>query len=437
MKNTLFLLLVLPLLATGQSTVPRRGMLSVMAGYGLSLTFPQPTVTVLNGPYRLKAEEVENPECYDDAGRLVSCNGQNRQLSLGLLYRLANRSHTAGWMLSGNIFMQSQTFTLNYPANRSFRIPVACTPSIRRHLQSTGASVSLGRFWNLRGQDGMQWHARLGLMMAQGFSYLRGTTPTALPDARPVQYVSGNSGTIIEMYPEVARQNWLVTPEIGLTTNDFPVELAASLHLPVVTPTVFSERHSFVENNRITGQNRVDYRNAVFMLTARLGFNVTPRNRRTPRPQRKPDKIPEPNRPEPTLPVPDPHTHYPSPTRSRFDDVALRQPVRLLVHFDQSKSILLPESFTDLNQLIAWMQANPTTQIRLEGHTDLIGDEPENLDLSRRRVVAVKNYLSLRGVSSYRVETAYYGETRPLNRNCPPPNFCPENRRVEMVITNR
>lgn len=438
--NRLFLLatlLLLCALAGAQTTVPRRGMVSVLAGYGVSATFPQPTVTVLNGPYQLKAENVQNPECYDDAGHLVPCNGTNRQLSLGLQYRLTDRSRTAGWMLFASVSMQEQTFTLNYPASRGFRIPVNCTPSIRRHLLSTGASVSLGRFWDIQGQ-GLQWFARLGVMMNRDFRYLRGTNAVPLPDPQPLTYVSGNSGTIIGMYPQAAQQNWLITPEIGLTSSEFPIELAASVHLPVVQPTVFSELHSFVENGRIVGQNRVDYQNAVFMLTARLGFNLTGKTRRTRTPRTRPEPAQEPPKHEPTPVTPDPvPVHQSAAPVDRFADLPVNKPIRLLVNFDQSKADLLPESHTDLDELARWLTTNPGAEIRLEGHTDLIGDEAENMDLSRRRVSAVKKYLSGRGIVSFRVETAYFGGSRPLNRDCPPPYYCPENRRVEMVIKKR
>ncbi len=379
----LLVLLLSPLLASGQTTVPRRGMVSILAGYGVSATFPQPTVTVLNGPYQLKAENVQNPECYDDAGHLVPCNGTNRQLSLGLQYRLTDRSQTAGWMLFANVSMQEQTYTLNYPSSRGFRIPVNCTPSIRRHLQSTGASLSIGRFWDIQGQ-GLQWFTRLGVMIGRDFRYLRGTYAVPLPDLRPLNYVSGSSGTIIEMYPQTLQQNWLVMPEIGLTSSEFPIELAASVHLPIVQPTVFSELHSFVENGRIVGQNRVDYQNAVFMLTARLGFNLTGKTRRTRAARTRPEPAQEPPEPAPMPPAPDPvHVHQLSAPVGRFAGLPANKPIRLLVNFDQSASVLLADSFDDLNELARWMQANPLAEIRLEGHTDLIGDERENLDLSR------------------------------------------------------
>lgn len=444
MKNHLLLFALLPLLSSAQTTVPRRDMFSLVGSYGVSTTLIQPKVTVVSGPYALRPETVNNPECYDDNGHLVNCNGNNRQLAIGVLYRLTNRAETGGWMLFANASMQEQTFTLNYPANRGFRIPVNCTPSIRRLLRSTGVSVAVGRFWDIQSGGGTQAFVRMGGMVAQNFQYLRGTYATRLPDPNPISYISGGSGTIINMYNQVPQYNVLFTPEIGLTTNDYPFELAMSVQIPVFQSTVFSELHTFAENNYITGKNRVDYTNATFNLTARLGFNLLAKTRRARTPRQRPAPEPPSVRPEPKRTTPAPTTtpvdpspvHRTEPETGRFDK-PLNKPITLLVNFEQSKSNLLPDSHADLDQLVQWMKANPIAEIRLEGHTDLIGDEQENLDLSRRRVVAVKDYLSARGIASYRVETAYFGESRPLNRNCPPPNYCPENRRVEMIIKKR
>lgn len=83
MKNTLLLFVLLPLLGSGQTLIPRRGIFSLMASYGVNGTIRQPQVTVLSGPYQLRPETVDNPECYDNNGRLVSCNGKNEHLGLG------------------------------------------------------------------------------------------------------------------------------------------------------------------------------------------------------------------------------------------------------------------------------------------------------------------------------------------------------------------
>ena len=103
------------------------------------------------------------------------------------------------------------------------------------------------------------------------------------------------------------------------------------------------------------------------------------------------------------------------------------------IYFAQSKYELQAESFSELNQLTTVMRQNPTMTIRLEGHTDIIGDFDANLELSRNRVFAVKRYLIGKGIADARVEAVGYGHSRPINSTRGTPH--PENRRVELVIT--
>ena len=103
------------------------------------------------------------------------------------------------------------------------------------------------------------------------------------------------------------------------------------------------------------------------------------------------------------------------------------------IYFNVSKYDLKPESFPELDRLVTVMQANPTMQIRLEGHTDTVGEFDANVELSRNRVNEVRRYLVSKGISAGRIETVGYGPSRPINTNKTLKER-PENRRVEMVI---
>lgn len=103
------------------------------------------------------------------------------------------------------------------------------------------------------------------------------------------------------------------------------------------------------------------------------------------------------------------------------------------IYFNASKYDLQPESFPELDRLVTVMQTNPTMQIRLEGHTDTVGEFDANVELSRNRVNEVKRYLVGKGISASRIETVGYGPSRPINTNKTLKER-PENRRVEMVI---
>ena len=103
------------------------------------------------------------------------------------------------------------------------------------------------------------------------------------------------------------------------------------------------------------------------------------------------------------------------------------------VYFSVSKYDLKPESFPELDRLVGVMQDNPTMTIKLEGHTDTIGDFDANVELSRNRVDEVKRYVVSKGIRADRVETIGYGPSRPINTNKSLKER-PENRRVEMVV---
>lgn len=100
------------------------------------------------------------------------------------------------------------------------------------------------------------------------------------------------------------------------------------------------------------------------------------------------------------------------------------------IEFDVGKYELRPQSYPELNQLAQLMHDNPTLKIRLEGHTDVLGDFDTNLELSRNRVKEVKAYLVKKGIDAGRIDTIGYGASRPLIKKS-----ADQNRRVELVIT--
>ncbi|MEM1407828.1 MAG: OmpA family protein, partial [Bacteroidota bacterium] len=103
------------------------------------------------------------------------------------------------------------------------------------------------------------------------------------------------------------------------------------------------------------------------------------------------------------------------------------------VLFEQSKPIIVPSSYEQLNQVVALLRENPSIKIRLEGHTDNRGDAKQNLKLSKERVEAVKAYLVKRGVAKKRVSGKGFGGTKPIADNSKLETR-KLNRRVEFII---
>ncbi len=74
---------------------------------------------------------------------------------------------------------------------------------------------------------------------------------------------------------------------------------------------------------------------------------------------------------------------------------------------------LEPESIVALDTLIELLQTNPTITIELMAHTDHVGSEQFNFDLSQRRAQSVVNYLIEKGIHPQRLVARGYGETWP------------------------
>ncbi|TAG91481.1 MAG: OmpA family protein [Bacteroidetes bacterium] len=109
------------------------------------------------------------------------------------------------------------------------------------------------------------------------------------------------------------------------------------------------------------------------------------------------------------------------------------------VLFEVDKADLKPESSQILDRLanlIAELKAkHGNIKVRLEGHTDNDGTNEHNLDLSRNRARAVKEYLVSKGIDEMSISTAGYGEEKPIVSNATPQGK-KQNRRVEIAITN-
>jgi outer membrane protein OmpA-like peptidoglycan-associated protein len=87
------------------------------------------------------------------------------------------------------------------------------------------------------------------------------------------------------------------------------------------------------------------------------------------------------------------------------------------LQFESGKSVIKPESFALLTDLIEIMKLKGSMMIEIAGHTDSDGDADANLLLSKQRADAVKSHLISKGIRSERIKTIGYGESRPVADN--------------------
>jgi OOP family OmpA-OmpF porin len=103
------------------------------------------------------------------------------------------------------------------------------------------------------------------------------------------------------------------------------------------------------------------------------------------------------------------------------------------IEFDVGSAAISPRGVALLDKLVPILQSAPRARIEIGGHTDNTGDPGYNLDLSRRRATAVRQYLMSRGVGEKRLTAVGYGQEKPVADNDTPQGRL-KNRRIEFKI---
>jgi OmpA-OmpF porin, OOP family len=103
------------------------------------------------------------------------------------------------------------------------------------------------------------------------------------------------------------------------------------------------------------------------------------------------------------------------------------------VHFDTDKASLRPDSYTQLNELLEYLQRHPSVNIEIAGHTDNTGAAAHNLQLSRDRANTIRDFLLKKGIKASRVLAKGYGDGVPVADNATDAGR-QLNRRTEVKI---
>jgi OOP family OmpA-OmpF porin len=104
------------------------------------------------------------------------------------------------------------------------------------------------------------------------------------------------------------------------------------------------------------------------------------------------------------------------------------------VNFAFDKAVLTPEAKDILEEAVTVLKdTDDIVQVRVEGHTDSIGSEAYNQELSQRRAEAVAEYLVSRGISESNLVPVGMGENFPVANNDTEAGRA-ANRRVDFVV---
>lgn len=104
-----------------------------------------------------------------------------------------------------------------------------------------------------------------------------------------------------------------------------------------------------------------------------------------------------------------------------------------ILYFEHDSTKLTRESKDLLPEVLRNIKTRKSTEVYLVGHTDLVGTEAYNIELSSKRASYVRGLLVSNGIKPGALFVSYYGKSKPL---VPTKDEVPEprNRRVEVIV---
>ncbi|WP_159471238.1 OmpA family protein [Dyadobacter sp. 3J3] len=103
------------------------------------------------------------------------------------------------------------------------------------------------------------------------------------------------------------------------------------------------------------------------------------------------------------------------------------------IFFNTGEFTLDDKSKVELNRMVDFLKNNKQISIEISGHTDDVGSEQTNLELSKKRALSVLDYLKKSGVEAERLNAKGFGKTKPVAKNDSEENRR-RNRRIEWRV---
>lgn len=111
----------------------------------------------------------------------------------------------------------------------------------------------------------------------------------------------------------------------------------------------------------------------------------------------------------------------------------------IALFFELNQAVLHPRAQKQLDIVASILKSSPQKKLKIGGYTDALGSDDYNLELSKNRAEAVKQYFLTHGVPATQVETTGFGKSLPLSPNLKPdgsdnPEGRSRNRRAEILL---
>ncbi len=100
------------------------------------------------------------------------------------------------------------------------------------------------------------------------------------------------------------------------------------------------------------------------------------------------------------------------------------------IYFDHDKAEIKPEYEAFLRKMVRVVKSHSDLRIKVTGHTDAVGSDTYNIDLSERRAKAITDFFIQCGLDEDRIQIDFKGESNPIDTNTTPEGK-QKNRRVD------
>lgn len=112
------------------------------------------------------------------------------------------------------------------------------------------------------------------------------------------------------------------------------------------------------------------------------------------------------------------------------------------VTFEFNSDNLTSSATSRLDNVVNALKGSPDIEVLIKGHTDSVGNDEYNLELSNDRAASVRKYLADHGIEGSRMDSKGFGENQPVAPNAMPdgsdnPEGRAKNRRVELEVTSQ